>query len=97
MQALTVARDGAMEVIDTSMVGVHQHTACIADSGNLAVERSRAGLMSKLHVVVVRKGLPLRLGITAGQDHDNRLCSTLLSGLALRTCCSPIEATTPAG
>ena len=31
------------------------------------------------------KGLPLRIGITAGQAHDNRLCSTLLSGLASRT------------
>ena len=31
------------------------------------------------------KGLPLRLGITAGQAHDNRLCSTLLSGLTPRT------------
>ena len=40
---------------------------------------------SKLHAVVDGKGLPLRLGITAGQAHDNRLCSTLLSGLAPRT------------
>ena len=85
MQALTVAQDAAVQMIDTSMVRVHQHAACIADSGNQAVGRSRGGLTSKLHVVVDGKGLPLRLGIAAGQAHDNRLCSTLLSGLTPRT------------
>jgi len=85
MQALAAAQDAAVQMIDTTMVRVHQHAACIADSDNQAVGRSRGGLTSKLHVVVDRKGLPLRLGITAGQAHDNRLCSTLLSGLAPRT------------
>lgn len=85
MQALTVTRDGAVQMIDTSMVRVQQHAACIADSGNQAVGRSRGGLASKLHVVVDRNGLPLRLGITTGRAHDNRPCSTLLSGLAPRT------------
>jgi transposase len=84
MQALTVAHDAAVQMIDTSMVRVHQHAACISDSGNQAVGRSRGGLTTKLHVVVDGKGLPLRLGITAGQAHDNRLCSTLLSGLRLQ-------------
>jgi transposase len=73
MQALAAAHDAAVQMIDTSMVRVHQHAACIADSGNQAVGRSRGGLTSKLHVVVDGKGLPLRLGITAGQAHDNRL------------------------
>src|SRR5436190_3984580 len=85
MQVLAAAQDAAVQMIDTSMVRVHQHAACIADSGNQAVGRSRGGLTTKLHVVVDGKGLPLRLGITAGQAHDNRLCSTLLSGLAPRT------------
>ena len=76
MQALTAARDAAVQMIDMSMVRVHQHAACIADSGNQAVGRSRGGLTSKLHAVVDGKGLPLRLGITAGQAHDNRLCLT---------------------
>ena len=34
MQALTVAQDAAVQMIDTSMVRVHQHAACIADRGN---------------------------------------------------------------
>ena len=33
MQALTVAQDAAVQMIDTSMVRVHQQAACIADSG----------------------------------------------------------------
>jgi transposase len=67
MAALTAAPNAAVQMIDTSMVRMHQHAACIADSGNQAVGRSRGGLTSKLHVVVDGKGLPLRLGITAGQ------------------------------
>src|ERR1700754_3389359 len=43
MQALTAARDAAVQMIDTSMVRVHQHAACIADSGNQAVGPSRGG------------------------------------------------------
>jgi transposase len=85
MVALTAAPNAAVQMIETSMVRVHQHAACIADSGNQAVGRSRGGLTSKLHVVVDGNGLPLRLGITAGQAHDNRLCSRLLIGLAPRT------------
>ena len=51
MQALTAARDAAVQMIDTSMVRVHQHAACIADSGNQAVGRSRGGLP---HVAIPR-------------------------------------------
>ena len=85
MRALTAAQDANVQMIDTTMVRVHQQAACIADSGNQAIGRSRGGLTSKLHVVVDGKGLPLRLGITAGQAHDNQLCSSLLSGLARQT------------
>jgi hypothetical protein len=52
LQALTRAHDAAVQMIDTSIVRVHQHAACIADSANQAVGRSRGGLTSKLHVVV---------------------------------------------
>jgi transposase len=43
--------------------------------------RSRGGLTSKIHVVVDGNGLPVRLGLTGGQAHDNRLCSVLLRQL----------------
>ena len=43
--------------------------------------RSRGGLTSKIHAVVDTKGLPVRLGLTAGEAHDNRLALSLLSRL----------------
>ena len=44
LQALTRAHDAAVQMIDTSMVRVHQHAACIADSGNQAVGRRGVAL-----------------------------------------------------
>jgi transposase len=64
LNALAAAHDAAVQMIDTSMVRVHQHAACIADSANQAIGRSRGGLTSKLHVVVDGNGLPVRLGIS---------------------------------
>ena len=43
--------------------------------------RSRGGLTSKIHAVVDTNGLPVRLGLTAGEAHDNRLALKLLSRL----------------
>jgi len=47
--------------------------------------RSRGGLTSKVHAVVDANGLPVRLGVTPGEAHDNRLCPLLLAGLRPRT------------
>jgi hypothetical protein len=38
-----------------------------------------AGLPSKIHAVVDTNGLPVRLALTAGEAHDNRLAGRLLS------------------
>src|SRR3989440_10678493 len=43
--------------------------------------RSRGGLTSKIHAVVDTNGLPVRLALTTGEAHDNRLVLTLLSAL----------------
>src|SRR5215471_14099554 len=43
--------------------------------------RSRGGLSSKIHAVVDKNGLPVRLALTAGEAHDNRLATKLLSRL----------------
>ena len=43
--------------------------------------RSRGGLTSKIHAVVDTNGLPVRLALTAGEAHDNRLALKLLSCL----------------
>jgi hypothetical protein len=68
-------------MIDTSIVRVHQRGACIANNSGQHIGRSRGGLTSKIHVVVDGNGLPVQLGLTGGQAHDNRLCSVLLRQL----------------
>jgi transposase len=42
-------------------------------------------LTSKIHAVVDTNGLPVRLALTAGETHDNRLAGSLLSGLKSRS------------
>ncbi len=47
--------------------------------------RSRGGLSTKIHAVVDGNGLPVQLGLTSGEAHDNRLCAALLSELQPQT------------
>ena len=81
MSALAGAHDAAVQMIDTSIVRVHQHGACITRNRRQSMGRSRGGLTSKIHAVVDTNGLPVRLALTAGEAHDNRLAGRLLSRL----------------
>ena len=81
MNALTTTHDASVQVIDTSIVRVHQHAACIRRNRRQSIGRSRGGLTSKIHAVVDSNGLPVRLALTAGEAHDNRLADKLLSRL----------------
>ncbi len=81
MDALAAAHDEAVQMIDMSIVRVHQHAACMARNKKQSMGRSRGGLTSKIHAVVDTNGLPVRLGLTAGEAHDNRLALKLLSRL----------------
>jgi transposase len=85
MDALAAAHDAAVQMIDTSIVRVHQHGACIAGNREQHMGRSRGGLTSKIHVVVDTNGLPVYLGLTPGEAHDSQLCSVLLGKLQPRT------------
>jgi transposase len=85
MEALAAGHDAAVQMIDTSVVRVHQHGACIADNNHQDMGRSRGGLTSKIHAVVDTNGLPVHLALTSGEAHDNRLCSVLLSALLPQT------------
>jgi len=51
MNALTATHDAAVQMIDTSVVRVHQHGACIAGNKEQHMGRSRGGLTSKVHAV----------------------------------------------
>jgi len=55
MDALAARHDAAVQMIDTSIVRVHQHGACIADNNHQDIGRSRGGLTSKIHAVVDTK------------------------------------------
>jgi transposase len=81
MTALATTHDSSVQMIDTSIVRVHQHGACIMRNRKQSMGWSRGGLTSKIHAVVDSKGLPVRLAITAGEAHDNRLAARLLSCL----------------
>jgi len=47
MDALAAAHDAAVQMIDTSIIRVHQHGACIANNSGQHIGRSRGGLTSK--------------------------------------------------
>ena len=81
MNALAAAHDATVQMIDTSIIRVHQHTACIIRNKRQSMGRSRGGLTSKIHALVDTNGLPIRLALTAGEAHDNRLAGKLLSRL----------------
>jgi hypothetical protein len=46
--------------------------------------RLRGGLTSKIHAMVDGNSLPVRLALIAGEAHDNRLATKLLSHLNRR-------------
>jgi transposase len=85
MDALAAGHDAASQMIDTSVVRVHQHGASIADNNQQEMGRSRGGLTSKIHAVVDTNGLPVHLALTPGEAHDNQLCSVLLGTLLPKT------------
>jgi len=81
MNALAATHGAAVQMIDTSIIRVHQHAACITRNKRQSMGRSRGGLTSKIHALVDTNGLPIRLALTAGEAHDNRLAGKLLSRL----------------
>jgi transposase len=85
MDAEAARHDAAVQMIDTSIVRVYQHGACIAGNNHQDVGRSREGLTSKIHAVVDTNGLPVHLSLTPGKAHDNRLCLVLLTALPPQT------------
>jgi hypothetical protein len=79
IDALAAAHDAAVQMIDTSIVRVHQHGACITRNQRQSMGRSRGGLTIKIQAVVDSNGLPVRLALSPGEAHDVRLAGKLLS------------------
>ena len=81
IDALAAAHDAAIQMIDTSIVRVHQHGSCVTRNQRQSMARSRGGLTSKIHALVDSNGLPVRLALSPGEVHDVRLAGKLLSRL----------------
>jgi transposase len=81
LNALAVSYDAAVQMIDTSIIRVHQHGACITRNRRQSMGRSRGGLTSNIHALVDTKGLLVRLAVTPGEVHDNRLAGRFQSHL----------------
>ena len=62
-EARAAAHDAAVQMIETSIVRVYQHGACITGNQRQSMGRSRGGLTSKIHAVVDGNGLLLRLAL----------------------------------
>ena len=84
MEALAETHDGSVQMIDTSIVRVHQHGGCAAGGETRQMGRSRGGLTTKIHACVDTNGMPVRLALTTGEAHDNRLVTELLSDPKVR-------------
>ena len=68
MDAISGAYDGDVEMIDNTSIRMHQQAATFRTGGrDHGLGRSRGGLTTKIHAVVNAQGLPIRLGLTAGQ------------------------------
>ena len=83
IDALAAAHDAAVQMIDTSIVRVHQHGACLARNKRQAICRSGGGLTSKIHAVVDSNGLPVRLALTAEPACSQALVATEVGSNAL--------------
>ena len=86
MDAISTAHDGTIQMIDSTSIRAHQQAATAKSGGtDHCLGRSRGGFTTKIHVVVDAQGLPIRLGLTAGQAHDGQIADTLLDRLGPRT------------
>ena len=70
MEALAETHDGSVQMIDTSIVRVHQHGGCAGGGETRLMGRSRGGLTTKIHACVDTNGMPVRLELTTGEAHD---------------------------
>ncbi|MGX9054956.1 IS5 family transposase [Mesorhizobium sp. 14Argb] len=85
MDAITAAYEGDIQMIDSTSIRAHQQAATAKRGIEIFVSVSRGGLTTKIHAVVDAQGLPIRLGLTAGQAHDGPAAYRLLDRLDPRT------------
>ena len=72
---------GLKAMLAQTRVGVFTVVNAVTRNRRQSMGRSRGGLTSKIHALVDANGLPVRLAVTPGEAHDNRLAGKLLSRL----------------
>ena len=72
MEAFAEIHDGSVQMIDTSIVRVHQHGGCAGGGETRLMGRSRGGLTTKIHACVDTNGMPVRLELTTGEAPRHR-------------------------
>jgi len=81
LDATSNLRNADVQMIDSSIVRVHQHGACIRRDEAHCTGRSRGALTTKIHAVVDGQDLPVQLALSPGQEHDSLIAVKLLSSL----------------
>ncbi|MDP6485949.1 MAG: IS5 family transposase [Alphaproteobacteria bacterium] len=81
MDAVSEAYDGDIQMIDSSVVRVHQCRQRKKNDRVHCMGRSRGGLTTKVHALTDSRGLPIKLVLTPGQTHDAKGAAMLLTGL----------------
>ena len=81
LDAISNEKNADVQMIDSSIVRVHQHGSCIKRDEAHCTGRSRGGLTTKIHAVVDGRGLPVQLALSPGQEHDSLIAVELLSNL----------------
>src|SRR5712671_5400278 len=79
-EAFAETHDGSVQMIDTSIVRVHQHGGCAGRGETRLMGRSRGGLTTKIHACVDTNGMPVRLELTTDEQvpesRNNSLAGT---------------------
>ena len=85
MDAISAAHDGQIQMIDSTSIRAHRLAATTKRGPDYCFGRSRGGLTTKIHFVGDAQGLPIRLGLTAGQGQDGQIANRLLDRLGPHT------------
>ena len=84
LEAISNQQDADIKVIDSSIIRVYQHGACIKQSVDNCTRRSRGKLTTKIHPVVDRNGSSLCLALTGRQQHNTLIAAELMSCLRIK-------------
>ena len=78
LTAISHREDADVQMIDSTIVRAHQHATCVKHGASEDLGRSRGGLTTKIHAVVDANGLPIKLALAPGHQHDSLSAADLL-------------------